>query len=569
MTKDSRDAKIEQQDLLIRCLTDDMVELKRELETTKQERDIALKEAILAKAKEELADVSFNEYQYDLMENNLKLKEINNQLYNFRNDTHALIYTSERNMPDPYWENMAMLLVMGIIGYIFETPTIAKKHKNLTTLQGFANLCNRNCVSGLPGERSLSKMNNMMEKHNEQMKKIGKRSWAYEQFQKASSTPDRTFQTILSTVFSKLLIFDSEEIQTMVSKDGFDFENLGKKPTVLFVEVSDTDRSMDVLSNLFFTQLINALCSYADEKCDGSLPIPVQFILDDFSTNVKIIGFENMISNIRSRNISKEAIEKYDLSESFFLNLFGYIKNSFEYAFRMKYITTNEFLYVDKDKLLALIGVKPPKSSDERILTNSQQKSLYEAIKSHEKHNPDYVADLALELAMQTGMRVGEIAALHWNDLHDGYIHIDYSEHRIDYDDHIELVVGEPKNMKHRKFPFNPIIEDIFIRIKALGRDGDFVFTNKDGERHTASSISCAAIKRGNECGIEKVSVHRIRRTVVSELRKKYSIKLVSELMGHLEETDEEYYNYDNSEESEKIDASNSLCSNVLTFQGL
>ncbi len=218
---------------------------------------------------------------------------------------HALIYTSERNMPDPYWENMAMLLVMGIIGYIFETPTIAKKHKNLTTLQGYANLCNRNCVSGLPGERSLSKMNNMMERHNEQMKKIGKRSWAYEQFQKASSTPDRTFQTILSTVFSKLLIFDSEEIQTMVSKDGFDFENLGKKPTALFVEVSDTDRSMDVLSNLFFTQLMNALCSYADEECEnGALPIPVQFILDDFSTNVKIIGFENYISNIRSRNIS-------------------------------------------------------------------------------------------------------------------------------------------------------------------------------------------------------------------------------------------------------------------------
>ena len=277
----------------------------------------------------------------------------------------------------------------------------------------------------------------------------------------------------------------------------------------------------------------------------------------------------NQVTSIQIEKAFKEAIEKYDLSESFFLNLFGYIKNSFEYAFRMKYITTNEFLYVDKDKLLALIGVKPPKSSDERILTNSQQKSLYEAIKSHEKHNPDYVADLALELAMQTGMRVGEIAALHWNDLHDGYIHIDYSEHRIDYDDHIELVVGEPKNMKHRKFPFNPIIEDIFIRIKALGRDGDFVFTNKDGERHTASSISCAAIKRGNECGIEKVSAHRIRRTVVSELRKKYSIKLVSELMGHLEETDEEYYNYDNSEESEKIDASNSLCSNVLTFQGL
>ena len=37
--------------------------------------------------------------------------------------------------------------------------------------------------------------------------------------------------------------------------------------------------------------------------------------------------------------------------------------------------------------------------------------------------------------------------------------------------------------------------------------------------------------------------------------------------MGHLEDTDEEYYNYDNSEEKEKFEASNSLCSNVLIFE--
>lgn len=275
----------------------------------------------------------------------------------------------------------------------------------------------------------------------------------------------------------------------------------------------------------------------------------------------------NQVTSIQIEKAFKEAIEKYNLSESYLKNVFGYVKNAFTYAFRMRYISINEFMYVDKDKLLALIDIKPPKSSEERILTNSQQKAIYEAIKTHEGRNPDYVVDLALELAMQTGMRVGEIAALHWSDLHDGYIHIDYSEHRIDYEGHSKLVVGEPKNKKHRKFPFNPAIEDIFKRIKDLGREGEYVFTNKDGERHTAGSISSAAIKRGKECGIEKVSVHRIRRTVASELRKKYSIKLVSELMGHLEETDEEYYNYDNSEEKEKFEASNSLCSNVLIFE--
>lgn len=50
---------------------------------------------------------------------------------------------------------------------------------------------------------------------------------------------------------------------------------------------------------------MNILCTYADDHCkDSRLPVPVRFILDDFGTNCRIEGFENMISNIRSREIS-------------------------------------------------------------------------------------------------------------------------------------------------------------------------------------------------------------------------------------------------------------------------
>ena len=274
------------------------------------------------------------------------------------------------------------------------------------------------------------------------------------------------------------------------------------------------------------------------------------------------------ITSIQIELAFKDAIEKYDLSESYTSNLFGYIKNCFEYAFRQRYISTNEFLFVDKERTLALVNVRPPKKDAERILTESQQKAFYEAIKAHEERYPNYVVDLALELAMQTGMRAGELAALHWSDIHDGYIHIDFSEHRIDHEDgSYEFVVGEPKNLKHRKFPLNPAIEDILRRVKALGRDGDFVFTNEKGERQSGGSISCASFNRGEECGIEKASVHRIRRTVASELRKKYSAKVVAELLGHLEETDDAYYNYNNAETKEMFEASNTLCSNVLKFE--
>ena len=96
-----------------------------------------------------------------------------------------------------------------------------------------------------------------------------------------------------------------EEVRHMLSGNDLDFCAIGQERTALFVQVSDTDRTMDALVNLFYSQIMNELCDYADTKCEGSrLPVPVQFILDDFATNARIDNFENIISNIRSRGIS-------------------------------------------------------------------------------------------------------------------------------------------------------------------------------------------------------------------------------------------------------------------------
>ena len=112
-------------------------------------------------------------------------------------------------------------------------------------------------------------------------------------------------ESILITVNSRLGAFDTPELNTMTAKDDIRIAALGQKKTALFVVVSDTDRSLDGLANIFFTQAMNELCRYADKHCkDNCLPVPVRFILDDFATNCKIDEFPRMISSIRSRGIS-------------------------------------------------------------------------------------------------------------------------------------------------------------------------------------------------------------------------------------------------------------------------
>ncbi len=76
-----------------------------------------------------------------------------------------------------------------------------------------------------------------------------------------------------------------------------------RQKTALFLSVSDSDRSQDALVNLFYTQALQYLMGAADHTEDSRLPIPVRFILDDFSTNTRIPDFDKIISVIRSREI--------------------------------------------------------------------------------------------------------------------------------------------------------------------------------------------------------------------------------------------------------------------------
>ena len=72
--------------------------------------------------------------------------------------------------------------------------------------------------------------------------------------------------------------------------------------------------------------------------------------------------------------------------------------------------------------------------------------------------------------------------------------------------------------------------------------------------------------RRANEAGIEKTSIHEIRRTVSSYLRQELPIKAVASMLGHLETTNELCYNYDMSETAEKTRALTDLSSKLIKF---
>lgn len=262
------------------------------------------------------------------------------------------------------------------------------------------------------------------------------------------------------------------------------------------------------------------------------------------------------INPINLTNYLLALIKDNHLKEKNASNIIGYISMMFEYAYRSQYIKNNPAALLDRDMLLSMCCNTEPKEDKDRVLTANEMALLRAAVLEHEKKYPHYMPSYAIELAMLTGMRVGEIAALSWSAIDEKYICVTQAERRLDYSDRTsEIIIGKPKNGKIRRIPLTPEMKELFQKIRALGhpdREG-FVFTEESGKRCKAHNISCAIARRCVDAGIEGKPIHGVRRTVSSMLRKILPASTVANMLGHLEATNDQFYNYDYTDDLEKL----------------
>lgn len=194
---------------------------------------------------------------------------------------------------EPFWEKAAARYISILIGFILEAAP--EEEQTLTSV----------CMI-----------------HRKMRCKEGRRifeEWAedhpdsfaarkyYQMIQSAQA--EKMWTSIMEFVNQGLDLFDYREYEPIWDEaDSIDIARLGHEKTVLFVNSSDNDTSMHVLSDLFNAQAMQVLLAEADRMEDGKLPVPCRLILDDFAAAARIENFDNLISIIRSREISVSII---------------------------------------------------------------------------------------------------------------------------------------------------------------------------------------------------------------------------------------------------------------------
>jgi len=116
---------------------------------------------------------------------------------------------------------------------------------------------------------------------------------------------EKMYSSIIGILRNNVARINAKELNYLYLNDKrIDFADLGRNKTALFVNISDIDRSLDSLLNLFYSQALNALVRSADNDYkDCRLKVPCRIILDDFASNFIIPNFDNIISVIRSRDL--------------------------------------------------------------------------------------------------------------------------------------------------------------------------------------------------------------------------------------------------------------------------
>ena len=185
-------------------------------------------------------------------------------------------------------------------------------------------------------------------------------------------------------------------------------------------------------------------------------------------------------------------------------------------------------------------AVTPPRipRKEKNVLTKQQAHTLLEEVRTHR-------LEALLTLAITTGMREGELLALHWQDMNfeDCSLQV---KRAVSYLKGYGYVESEPKTAKGRRMIKLPVfVVDILVRHKAQQEeqrrevgstwiDKDLVFTNALGYYYSSSTLRKVFRRFLVSIGLPHMRFHDLRHSAATILlAMKVHPKVVQEILGH------------------------------------
>ena len=194
---------------------------------------------------------------------------------------------------DPFWDTAASMLLLALAFYLkYEAPPDEQNFPMVMEMLRAADV-----------REDMDEYTSPLDELFERLEMRDPDHIAVKYYKDYHSGSAKTLKSIQITLAARLEKFNLSSLAALTATDELDLPSLGEKKVALFALIPDNDTSFNFLVSILYTQLFQQLFYLADHKYGGSLPVPVHFLMDEFSNVSLPDDFSKILAVMRSRQV--------------------------------------------------------------------------------------------------------------------------------------------------------------------------------------------------------------------------------------------------------------------------
>ena len=187
---------------------------------------------------------------------------------------------------DPFWDTAASMLLLSLIFYLrYEAPEDEQNFPMVMEMLRAGEVHEDDDYYQSPLDLLFNRLEMREPNHI-----------AVKYYKDYHSGSDKTLKSIQITLAARLEKFNLDAVAKLTITDELDFTSLGERKVALFAIIPDNDTSFNFLISMLYTQLFQQLFWLADTVYQGSLPVHVHLLMDEFANVSLPDDFDKILS---------------------------------------------------------------------------------------------------------------------------------------------------------------------------------------------------------------------------------------------------------------------------------